>query len=96
MYIMFCLFLVITMRARGYGNCFNDFTQINWCMGFASLLWALVLLLIITDNHSTASGRVFKTALILLLTQYPLSEFRGPPSWYLRLVGPHMHLKRQQ
>jgi hypothetical protein len=24
------------------------------------------------------------------------SEFRGPPSWYLRLVGPHMHLKRQQ
>lgn len=29
LYLMFCLFLIMALRGRGYGNRFNDFWQVS-------------------------------------------------------------------
>ena len=64
LYMMFCLFLFISMRGRGYGNRFNDYYQINLCMILAALVWLVILFQIFTDTNFTPNGRLVKTTLV--------------------------------
>ena len=64
LYMMFCLFLFISMRGRGYGNRFNDYYQINVCMLFAAVVWLVILVQIFTHTNYTPHGRLVKTTLV--------------------------------
>ena len=70
LYMMFCLFLFISMRSRGYGNRFNDYYWINLTMLFAAVLWCVILVQIFTGLSATPNGRLVKTAGIWLLTTW--------------------------
>ena len=70
LYMMFCLFLFISMRSRGYGNRFNDYYWINLTMLFAAVLWCVILVQIFTGLSATPNGRLVKTAGIWLLTSW--------------------------
>ncbi len=67
LYMMFCLFLFISMRGRGYGNRFNDYYQTNLCMLFAAVVWLVILVQIFTHNNYSPNGRLVKTGLVCLL-----------------------------
>jgi hypothetical protein len=81
LYMMFCLFFFVSMRARGYGNRFNDFFHVNTWMGTSAAVWAVLMFQIFTGSHFTEGGRWLKTTLILGLTFGFALRTNAVPIW---------------
>ena len=72
-YLMFSLFLFISVRGRRYGDRFNDYFAINTSVALALFVWLGIFGLIFMNEHFTEGARFFKSASILVLvTQFAL------------------------